>query len=136
MTVTGRAAATHRKDMREAMITLLCRPREIDSRRELVAMQALAGHVTSVTDVVLSRSTLTFLDKFCKDLGVVNEPVIFQTEEDFKAKRSSILGKGVHPAETAMWWIVGEMLFVLLQLTNYRLANMAAFCRKSCILFE
>ena len=122
--------------MREVMIRLLCRPREIDSRRELVAVQALAGHVTSVTDVVLSRSTLTFLDKFCKDLGVVNEPVIFQTEDDFKAKRSSILGKGVHPAETAMWWIVGEMLFVLLQLTNYRLANMAAFCRKSCILFE
>jgi hypothetical protein len=40
-----------------------------------------------------------------------NEQVIFQLEADHKAKKNSILGKGVHPAEVALWWILGESFF-------------------------
>ena len=101
----------HRKDMRDHMIALLCRPREIESRRQIVALKCLGSTVVSITDVVLSRGRLQFLDDFCKELGLGNEPVIFQTEVDVKAKRDSVLGKGQRPAEVAMWWILGEMLF-------------------------
>ena len=96
--------------MRDHMIALLCRPREIESRRQIVALKCLGSTVVSITDVVLSRGRLQFLDDFCKELGLGNEPVIFQTEVDVKAKRDSVLGKGQRPAEVAMWWILGEML--------------------------
>ena len=58
-----------------------------------------------------SRALLVFLDAFCTELRLGNEPVIFQTEADIKAKRQSILGKGQHPEEVALWWILGEMEF-------------------------
>ena len=46
-----------------------------------------------------SRALLVFLDAFCTELRLGNEPVIFQTEADIKAKRQSILGKGQHLEE-------------------------------------
>jgi hypothetical protein len=58
-----------------------------------------------------SRARIVFLDAFCTELRLGNEPVIFQTEADIKAKRQSILGKGQHPEEVALWWILGEMEF-------------------------
>ena len=67
--------------------------------------------MVSITNVVLSRARLQFLDDFCKELRLGNEPVIFQTEADVKAKKDSVLGKGQRPAEVALWWILGEMLF-------------------------
>jgi len=76
----GRAHQQHRKDMRQQMIALLCKPREIESRRQMVALQALGSKVTSITDVVLSRASLKFLDDYCTELGLGNEPVIYQTE--------------------------------------------------------
>ena len=112
----GRAHQQHRKDMRQQMIALLCKPREIESRRQMVALQALGSKVTSITDVVLSRASLKFLDDYCTELGLGNDPVIFQTDADHKAKKNSIPGRGQHPAEVAMWWIVGEMPFHLFQL--------------------
>jgi hypothetical protein len=113
----GRAHQQHRKDMRQQMIALLCKPREIESCRQMVALQALGSTVTSITNVVLSRASLKFLDYYCTELGLGNDPVIFQTVADHRAKKNSILGRGQHPAEVAMWWIVGEMLFHLFQLT-------------------
>ena len=113
----GRAHQVHRKDMRQQMIALLCKPREIESRRQIVALQALGRTVASITDVVLSRASLKFLDEYCTELGLGNEPVIFQTEADHKAKKNSILGKGLHPAEVALWWILGKMLYLFLKLT-------------------
>ena len=71
-------------------------------------LKCLGPTVTSITDVVLSRAHLVFLDAFCTELGLGNEPVIFQTEADHQAKKNSILGKGHHPAENALWWIIGE----------------------------
>jgi len=39
----------HRMDMREHMIALLCKPREIESRPQIVALQALGSTVASIT---------------------------------------------------------------------------------------
>ncbi len=111
-----RAHQVHRKDMREHMIALLCKPREIESRPQIVALQSLVSTVASITDVVLSRASLKFLDEYCTELGLGNEPVIFQTEADHKANKTSILGKGLHPAEVALWWILGKMLYLFFNL--------------------
>ncbi len=72
--------------------------------------------MASITDVILFRASLKFLDKYCTELGLGNEPVIFQTEADHKAKKNSILGKGQHPAEVGLWLILGEILFYFLKL--------------------
>jgi hypothetical protein len=117
LVAAARAHQVHRKDMREQMIALLCKPREIESRRQIVALQSLGSTVASITDIVLSRASLKFLDEYCTELGLGNDPVIFQTEADHKAKKNSILGKGQHPAEVAMWWIVGTMSFHFFKLT-------------------
>ncbi len=112
----ARAHQVHRKDMRQQMIALLCKPREIESSRQIVALKALGSTVASITDVVLSRASLKFLDDYCTDLGLGNDPVIFQTDADHKAEKNSILGRGQHPAEVALWWILGEMLLHLFKL--------------------
>jgi hypothetical protein len=98
----GRAHQVHRKDMRQQMIALLCKPSEIESRPQIVALQALGSTVASITDVVLSRASLKFLDDYCTELGLGNDPVIFQTDADHQAKKNSILGRGQHPAEVAL----------------------------------
>jgi hypothetical protein len=98
--------------MRDQMIALLCKSRELENRPQIVALKSLGTTVASITDVVLSRASLKFLDDYCKEFGLGNEPVIFQTEADHQAKKNqaknSILGKGQHPAENALWWIIGE----------------------------
>ncbi len=95
--------------MREHMIALLCKPREIESSRQIVALKSLGTTVASITDVVRSRASLKFIDEYCQGLGLGNDPLIFQTEVDHKAKKNCVLGKGQHPAEVALWWILGEM---------------------------
>ena len=95
--------------MLDLMIALLCRPRENESRQQIVALKALGMTVESITDVVLSRARLQFLDKWCTELGLSYEPVIFQTEADAKARKTSILGKGHQAAEDVLWWIIGKM---------------------------
>ena len=102
LVAAARAHQVHRKDMRDHMIALLCKPREIESSPQIVALQALGSTVASITDVVLSRASLKFLDEYCTELGLGNEPVIFQTVADHKAKKTSILGKGLYPAEVAL----------------------------------
>ena len=113
----GSAHQQHHKDMRQQMIALLCKPREIESSRQIVALKTLGSTVASITDVVLSRASLKFLDDHGTELGLGNDPVIFQTDADHKAKKTSILGRGQHPAEVALWWILGEMMLHLFQLT-------------------
>jgi hypothetical protein len=117
LVAAARAHQVHRKDMRDHTIALLCKPREIESRPQIVALQALGSTVASITDVVLSRASLKLLDEYCTELGLGNEPVIFQTDADHKAKKTSILGKGLHPAEVALWWILGKMLYLFFKLT-------------------
>jgi hypothetical protein len=94
--MAGRANVVQRKDMRNKMIKLLCKAHETEISRQILH------------------------EPWCGQRGL-NEPVIFQTEEDYRGKRPSILGKGVHPAETAMWWIVGEMLFLFWRLNTITL---------------
>ncbi len=117
LVAAARAHRAHSKDMRKQMIALLCKPREIESRPQIVALKSLGSTVASITDIVLSRASLKFLDEYCTELGLGHEPVIFQTEADHKAKKNSILGKGLHPAQVALWWILGEMLFHFFKLT-------------------
>ncbi len=107
--------------MRDPMIALVCKPRENESRRQIVALKSLGTTVESITNVVLSRASLQCLDELCMELGLSNETVIFQTEADVKAKKNSVLGKGQHPAEVALWWILGEMLFHFLKLATLAL---------------
>ena len=49
-------------------------------------LKCLGPTVISVTDIVFFRALLVFLDVFCTELRLGNEPVIFQTEADIKAK--------------------------------------------------
>jgi hypothetical protein len=108
----------HHKDMHDLMIALLCKPRENESCRQIIALKSLGTTVESITNVVLSRASLQCLDDSCKELGLSNEPVIFQSETDVKAKKNLVLGKGrQHPAEVALWWILREMLFHFFKLT-------------------
>ena len=95
--------------MRDLIIALLCKPREHESHHQIVALKALGTTVETMTEVVLSRASLSFLEKWCTELGLSNEPVIFQTEADAKARKTSILGKGHQAAEDALWWIIGKM---------------------------
>ncbi len=103
----GKTTLTHRTDMHKDMIALLCKKREVSSIRQIVALSCLAKR--SLSDIVISLSALPFLDQFCTRLGIVDEPIIFQTAEDFKNSKTSILGKGVDHEEIALWWILGEM---------------------------
>ncbi len=95
--------------MRDWMIALLCKPREHEIHHQIVALKALGTTVETLTDVVLSRAQLPFLEKWCTELGLSNEPVIFQTKADVK---TSILGKGHQAAEDALWWILSKMLII------------------------
>ena len=93
--------------MRKDLIALLCKKREVQSRRQIVALTALGPR--SLGDIFILRSALPFLDALCKREGIVDEPVIFQTSDDFRARRQSVVGKGVQHEEVALWWILGEM---------------------------
>ncbi len=68
--------------MREQMIALLCKPREIESSRQIVAFKCLGSTVASITDIVLSRASLKFLEVYCTELGLGNDPEFFETEAD------------------------------------------------------
>ena len=72
----------------------------------IVALKGLETTVANITNVVFFRASLPFLDEFCTELGLGNEPGIVQTEADVKAKKNSVLGKGQHPAEVGLSWIV------------------------------
>ncbi len=95
--------------MHDWMIALLCKPREHESVPQIVAIKALGATVETMSDVVLSRARLPFLEKWCTQLGLSNETVIFQTEADAKARKTSILGKGHQAEEDALWWILSKM---------------------------
>ena len=122
--------------MRKDLIALLCKKREVQSRRQIVALTALGTR--SLGDIVISRSALPFLDAFCKREGIVDEPVIFQTSEDFRARKQSVLGKGMQHEEIALWWILGEMNIVSFQssasiLTGSVLQKIFRTCHPSSI---
>ena len=50
--------------MRDWMIALLCKPREHESVPQIVALKSLGATVETMSDVVLSRARLPFLEKW------------------------------------------------------------------------
>ena len=61
----------------------------------------------NLTDIILSRKRLPYLDRLCDAKGIVGEPVIFQTKEDRDKKKASVLGDGANDTEKALCWILG-----------------------------
>ncbi len=119
--------------MRDWIISFMCKPREHESIPQIVALKALGATVETMTDVVLSRARLLFLEKWCLELGLSNEPVIFQTEADVKARKTSILGEGHQAAEDALWWILGNMSVHFCKFKTVALIICPA-CRKPSVL--
>ena len=72
---------------------LLCTEnREIKNRAQIVALRGIG--IKTMDTIMLCRKSIPFLDELCTQKGIVGEPVIFQTQEDKKAKKSSIVGAG------------------------------------------
>ena len=106
LSVAGKAVVVHRKDMRNALISLLAGVREVENRKQIVAAADLG--YTDLTRKIISRASFTFLDEMCEEKGIVGNPVIFQTHEDKKAKKISMVGTGATAPEKALLWIIGE----------------------------
>jgi len=74
----------------------------------LIAVAESLG-IEDLSDVILSRKRLSYLDELCKTKGVVGEPVIFQTKEDMDKKKASILGDGSSDIEKALYWTLEQL---------------------------
>ena len=89
--LSDKTANVHRNDLRNSLKKLLCCPREVSDRKKLVA--AINLRVPKMSDIVLSRARLPFLESLCVRKGIISEPVLFQGKDDKEAKKSSILGR-------------------------------------------
>jgi hypothetical protein len=48
-------------------------------------IQAFGGNsLWLITNILLSRASLKFINEYCQGLGLGNDPLIFQTEADIK----------------------------------------------------
>jgi hypothetical protein len=103
----GKASLVHRKDICAAMKRLCTEPREVEHKAQIVALRGVG--IKTMDTIFLSRASLPFLDELCTQKGIVGEPVIFQTQEDKKAKKSSIVGAGALPGERHLRWIIGAL---------------------------
>ena len=103
---SAKANMVHRKDIRKWLLKLLCSPRQPEDRAEIAVAESL--EITDLSDVILSRKRLSYLDELCEAKGVVGEPVIFQTKEDRDKKKASILGDGSADIEKALYWILSD----------------------------
>ena len=106
--LSGKTTNVHRNDLRNSLKKLLCTPREVGDRKELVA--AIDLGVSKMSDVILSRTRLGFLEKLCGERGIISEAVIFQNKDDKETKKTSIVGEGASDEERAMYWILGKSL--------------------------
>jgi hypothetical protein len=50
--------------------------------------------VEYLAHVLLFRDTVPFINAMCVEKGIVGEPVIFQTQGEQKARKTSIVGDG------------------------------------------
>ena len=89
------------------LIALLCGKRKTEDRAEIIAANSIG--VTDLSDIILSRSRLPFLDELCEARGIIGEQVIFQTKDDLSKRKNSILGEGGHPIERKLYWILGAI---------------------------
>ncbi len=69
----------HRIDLRGAPIKLLCTSREVQDRPKIVAANAIG--IAKMSDIILPRHRMPFLNKLCEDISIIGEPVIIQTRE-------------------------------------------------------
>jgi hypothetical protein len=81
-----------------------------------------------MTDIILSRRRLPFLNQLCEDKGIIGEPIIFQTRDNKEHKMTSILGEGTNDREWAMYWILGELLSSTL--AHFPIIDPTLWCRK------
>ena len=96
---------------------MLCtKPREIENRAQINALSCIG--IKDLAEVMLSRATIPFLDDMCTEKGIVGEPVIFQTAEDKKSKKNSILGTGATPGEQGLRWIIGALCWTSVSKTR------------------
>ena len=86
------------------MILLCTKTCEVENRAQVVALNGIG--IKGMADIILSRQPIPFLDEMCTQNGIVGEPVIFQTADDKKAKKSSIFGAGATPGEQGLRWII------------------------------
>jgi hypothetical protein len=108
---------------------------EVHDRRELVAANSLG--ILKMTDIILSRTQLPYLDELCVEKGLVCEPLIFQSRDDKEAKRFSILGEGANERERAMYWILGNVFSHTLAAVPFILDNACLlWCRESWLLAQ
>ena len=68
--------------------------------------------IAKMSDIILSRHRLPFLNQLCEAKGIIGEPVIFQTRENKEKKLSSIVGEGVSDEERTLYWILGKLYCV------------------------
>jgi hypothetical protein len=94
---------------------LFCTTREVQDREQIVAANAVG--VSKMTDIILSRRRLPYLNQLCEEKGIIGEPIVFQTRDNKEHKMTSILGEGSNERERAMYWILGELL------SNHTLAH-------------
>ncbi len=81
-----------------------------------------------MTDVILSRRRLPYLNQLCEDKGIIGEPIIFQTRDNKQHKMTSFLGEGTNEREQAMYWILGELFSN--PLAHVSINDSALWCRK------
>jgi hypothetical protein len=109
---SGKAKIIHCNDLRQHLIKLFCTTREVQDREQIVA--ALDIGVSKMTDIILSRRRLPYLNQLCEEIGIIGEPIFFQTRDNKGHKMTSILGEGTNERERAMYWILGELLITTL----------------------
>ena len=93
--------------MRAAMKLLCTQTREVENRAQIVALRGVG--IKTLDTIMLSRQSIPFLDELCIEKGIVGEPVIFQTDVDKKAKKTSIVGADATPGKQHLRWIIGEL---------------------------
>ena len=91
---SGKANIIHRNDLRQHLIKLFCTTREVQDREQIVA--AIDIGVSKMTDIILSRHRLPYLDQLCEEKGIIGEQIIFQTRDNKEHKMTSILGEGTN----------------------------------------
>jgi hypothetical protein len=85
-----------------------------------------------MTDIILSRRRLPYLNQLCEEKGIIGEPIVFQTRDNKEHKMASILGEGTNDRERAMYWILGELLSNTL--AHFSINDPALWCRKYWLL--
>ena len=115
--MSGKANIVHHKDVQSGLIKLLCMPSAAEDRPEIFAAASLG--ISNLTDIILSRQRLPYLDELCLAKGVGGEPVIFQTKDDKDKKRASIVGEGTNDKERALYWILSEISSLLLPCCSF-----------------